>query len=570
MSVSPHLANIRRFDLSRIWLRKDVLTASLALNLLGLMMPIAVLQVYDRVLRNQSYDTLWALTAILCAVIAMEFFLRCLRSLILGQAGARYDHRMSLTAFARLLDTDLQYFERQTANAYVDEFRAIQRVKEFYAQQALTLVADLPFLLVFFCLIVFIAGWLAVIPLIFVAAFVAVAYEIAKRTREAAEARDEADQHRYNFLIESLSGIQTVKTLAMERIMSARHERLQKTSASVVERLTNINTQAQGLSAFFAQGATITIVGAGAPVVVSGALSLGSLAATMMLTGRMLQPIVRGFSIWTKYESVRLMESKIEVLFEQPLERLSGAPLQQRMEGEIVFDNVSFRYPDADHDIVANLSLEIAPGEMIGLSGANSCGKTTLLFLINGLLSPTSGRILLDGVDLQTISLDHVRAQVGFAPTEGTLFTGSYLDNLTMFQPGQINNAIEIARSLGLDHYLARLPDGLKTVVGSNGGTPEGVRQRIAIARALVTNPKVLLFDKAYKSLDHESDLRLLQTVESLKNRKTVIMVAERPSYLKLCDRLFTMQDGGLVETAHDALRVSRHAPPLVTAGGAA
>ncbi len=312
----------------------------------------------------------------------------------------------------------------------------------------------------------------------------------------------------------------------------------------------------------FGQTATIATVGFGALAVVSGSLSVGGLAATTMLTGRMLQPVLRGLSAWARYQAIRVSEEKIRALDAIPAEVTGSRALPERVEGAIGIENVSFTYRNAAAPTLSTISLDVPARGMVGLTGSTATGKSTLLHLICGLLKPSAGRIRLDGHDLATLSAPAVRARVAVLATHATIFRGTLLENLTSFKDGVVRDrALELARALGLDDYIATLPQGLDTLIGgSDTLVPSGVAKRIAIVRALAADPAVILFDNAHTGFDQESDNRLRDYLASLKGKRTIVLVTQRPSYLSLCDKLYGLRKGTLIE--FDSVRTATAPPP--------
>jgi ATP-binding cassette subfamily C protein LapB len=549
-------------DLRRTWLRRDVLAASLAINVLGLALPIMILQVYDRVLREHAESTLAFLAGMVAVAFLLEFALRLLRAAILNEAGARFDHQTTLRGLKRMLSADIETFRQDAAGVHAERFQAIQQVRAFYAQTALLLFTDLPFVFVFFLLMVLIAGWVALVPLFFFSAFSYAAYLLSRAISRANVEHDRADAKRYNFLIETLTGIHTVKGLTLEPLLQRRHERLQNASAKSLADITRITGRVQALSMAFGQTATIATVGFGALAVVSGSLSVGGLAATTMLTGRMLQPVLRGLSAWARYQAIRVSEEKIRALDAIPAEIAGSRALAERIEGAIRLEKVSFTYRNAAAPTLSDISLEIPARGIVGLTGSTATGKSTLLHLICGLLKPSAGRVLLDGQELATLDAPAVRARVAVLATHATIFRGTLLENLTAFKDGVVRDrALELARVLGLDDYIAALPQGLDTAIGgSDTLVPSGVAKRIAIVRALAVDPAVILFDNAHTGFDQESDNRLRDYIASLKGKRTIVLVTQRPSYLSLCDKLYGLRKGTLVE--FDSVQAATAPPP--------
>ncbi len=427
------------------------------------------------------------------------------------------------------------------------------------------MLVDLPYVVLYIGLIWFIAGWLVVIPLILLVVFAGFAMLVGQRMRDAMRRRSASDERRYNFIIEALSGIHTIKSMAMEPAMQRRYERLQSQSAEAVYDLSRISAISQGLGSTFGQIAMVAIVCAGSFSVIDNTLTIGALAASTMLAGRALQPILRSMGLWTQFQAVQLARERLEHVFALPRESsesgavsASSAPA---FEGKIEFQHVSFQFGEGLPLLLNDVSLKIEPGEAIGITGDNGSGKSTILSLIMGLLRPTMGRVLIDDQDISEMDPLSLRSQIGHMPQRGGVFRGTLLDNLTMFRDGEaIERAIDLSRAIGLEDVITRLPRGLDTRLGETSveTLPDGVRQRIVIVRALVGLPPIVLFDNASAALDQASDRRLSTVLERYRGARTMVIVSHRPSLLRLCDRCFRIADGKL-----DPFELSSMAGPV-------
>ena len=533
-----------------VWLRLDVLAASLSINLLSLALPIVILQIYDRILANTALDTFSLLMVGLCVVVCVEAGLRIARGFVMAWLGSSFEHKLGTEAFERLLQTDITRFESLPPGSYLDRLQGVESLRDFHSGPAATVLIDLPFVFVYLGLIWVIAGWLVAVPAGLLVVFAAAALIVGRALRRALEDRAAMDDRRYDFLMETLAGIHTVKSMAMEPVMTRRYERLQAQSADSVWRLGRLSSFGQGLSTVFGQIAMATVVGGGALLAIDGHLTIGAVAASTLLTGRALQPVLRGMSLWNQYQMVRLARRRIDEIRSLPSEFADREALRGVASPSIHLEAVSFGYRE-DSYLFDAVSLDVAPGEAIGITGDNGVGKSTFLSLIMGLVAPVHGRVLIDGRDVNRIDPAELRAAIGFMPQTGTLFRGSLLDNLTLFRGGEaVDRAIDLASLLGLDEVITRMPLGLNTQMGESAveAASDGIRQRILMVRALVNDPSIILFDSANAALDQHSDRLLTQLLRSFKGQKTMVISTHRPSLLGMCDRCFRIAEGRLIE----------------------
>ncbi len=532
----------------------DLMLASVFVNVLALAMPLTLLQVYDRIIPNSAAGTLVLLVVGIGSALVFEALLRQGRSYVSGWMGARFEHLAGCAAFDRLLGASIVDYERQGAGVHLERYNALGILKEFYAGQAILTLCDLPFAVIYLSAVAYLAGWLVAVPILLIIAFAVVAIWIGLRIRKSLEARLVADDRRFSFIIEVLGGIHTVKGLAMEEQMLRRYERLQESCADSDYRVTLNSSSAQSLGALFSQLVLFFVVGFGATLVIEGALTVGGLAACTMLAGRSMQPLQRAVGIWTRFQNIELARERLRELFEMTVEKAPGLPELPRIHGQIDLHQVSFGFgknKDGEETppLFESVNMRVLPGEIVGITGGNASGKSTLLYLMMGVLAPTAGTVRIDGYDLQDFEPSSIRRQAAYLPQEGVLFNGTILENLTLFRDDKIDDAMDIAKLLAIDGLIAQMPDGYDTVVG-DGATdklPRGIKQRLAIARALVDKPRVVLFDEANTSMDGAGDSMLRNLLERLKGRVTLILVTQRPSMLNLADRIYDIEEGGHV-----------------------
>lgn len=538
----------------------DLLLATLFINLLSLAMPLALLQIYDRILPNAAESTLSLLIIGVGTALILEAFLRLGRSYVSGWMGARFEYLAGCGAMQRLLGTSISEFERQGSGVHLEQLNSLGTLKEFYAGQAILVLCDLPFAVIYLSVIFHLAGWLVLVPIGLITFFALSALGVGRRLHKALDARMIADDRRFNFIIEALGGIHTLKSMAMENQILRRYEKLQESCAEADHKVVMNSSSALNIGALFSQVSIFTVVGLGATLVIDGALTVGGLVACTMLSGRSMQPMQKAAGIWTRFQAIRLARDRVGKLFELEPESEAGLPELPPVTGAIELQNVSFGFGRGKDGedlplIVKNVNLKVAAGETVGISGGNASGKSTLLSLMKGVLRPTEGSVLIDGNDLGKFDPVSVRGQIAYLPQHGEIFNGTILENISMFRPEREEAALETAKRLGLDSIVARMPLGYDSKVGEGAheALARGIKQRIAIACALVDRPRVLLFDEANTALDSKSDNILHAVLENMKGHCTLVLVTHRPSLLKLSDRRFHIEDGYLTEPEKDA-----------------
>ncbi len=536
------------------WRKPSVLIASLLINMLALALPMVILQVYDRIIPNKATESFALLMTGLIVVIIVDNILKIFRSILLSWEGARFDHHESLHAMNHILDAESTAFSSKPTSYYLDRMQALERIQEFYSSQSILLAIDLPFVLIFLALIWVISGPLILIPIVLLGIFFIVSSKVGNHLHTALKKRSTMEDRRQNFIIETLTGIHTIKSMAMESLMLRRYERLQKKSAESVSELSKINSVVQGIGATISQLAVVCFAGIGSIFVVDGNLTIGALAAGTMLSSRVLQPGLNAMNIWTQFQTVRLAREKVTELYSMKEEKSGSLKSEEGIKGKIELKDISFKYPSQTSNLIEDLSLTINAGDSISITGNNGVGKSTLIALLSGFLQPNKGEVCLDDKNIHQYDFEYLRAQIGIVPQHGLLFEGTILENMTLYREGNaIDQAIELSKILGLDEIITRLPSGLDTQVGGAAvdTLSEGVRQKIIMVRSLVGHPKIMLFDDANANFDIKNDARLHKVIEHFKKDKTLVIVSHRPSFLKLCNRHFVLHGKSLIETTN-------------------
>lgn len=527
-----------------------LIVSTLAVNVLSLALPVTTLQVYDRILPNQSTGTLAVLIAGVGVAILVELVLRLIRAYMIGSAGAAYVHNLSCDALAHVLAADLDRAPREAGRIDFHSLAAIRSLKEFHNGHSLVTVLDLAFVPVFVLLIAYIGGLLALVPLAVLAAFVVMILTGSRSLKRALDDREAADDARHNFLIGSLNAAHSVKALAQENYLLRRYEMLQRESCLANFGVSDSTTGTFNATAIFSHLMTACIVGFGALAVIGGTLTVGGLIATVLLSGRIMQPVQRGLLLWARYQDYRVAESKVEAVFHAPAIQAEVADAPPEAAGSLDVENLSFAYAEPGDPVLDGLNLSLRLGDAISITGAPGSGKTTLLKLIAGIHRPTGGRVLVDGLDATFFPPRALNDHLGYLTPEGTIFRGTIRDNITRFGDVPLGQAMYVARLMGADREFARLPAGLDTRLEGTGADtiPPGLKQRISIIRVLATRPRILLFDNADRGLDLDGYNVIYDLLARLHSKTSMVIVSDDRNLREVADRHFLLAGGQLTE----------------------
>ena len=548
--------NISENTFEKIWqglkpvLRTDIILSSAAINILSLALPMVLLQVYDRLIPNQALNTLSILIIGLCVVLLLDVFLRTARSYLVGWIGAQYEHETGCDAMSKILRGDLNELESVASGEQLDRLNSIDSIRDFYGSQASLAVMDLPFVLLFLGILAYIGTWLVLVPIVLLVLLGWIAFKLGIHLRESIEDDTLWEDRKYSFIIEVLRGIHSVKSMAMESLMDRRYERLMENCSKSSYNVIYLNSLAQGIGTTFSQITMVAVAGIGSLLVIQNEITLGALAASILLSGRTVQPLLRALGIWTRFQHIQIAHDKLTKIDEIKQERVEETVDVNRVE-TIELKNFSFKYNEDDDFALNNINLKLNHGDIIGIRGGNSSGKSTLLWAMMGGLTPTKGELLINGKNPETYSTNSIRSRMAYLPSHPIMFQGTIMDNLTMFQgDDKIDSVMKASEHMDLNQILVRMPEGFETMVGdaSQNELPAGIVQRIAIIRALATNPDVILFDEANSGLDSSSDEDLKNLMEKLKGKCTIILVSFRPSLLKLADKIYDLKEGELTE----------------------
>jgi ATP-binding cassette, subfamily C, bacterial LapB len=522
-----------------------VTIASLAINLLALALPLSIMQVYDRVIPNHSLATLAYLFLGLSFAIAIDYVLKTSRSALLSWHATQFAEKVENEAVSRYLRAPNGAFERDPAAVNLNRYAAAAALADYHSGQAQLVAIDLPFVGIALIVMAIVASTMVLVPTVLFFIFAALAIGRAREFRQILDSRTAQDNRKYDFIAEVLAGIHTVKGLAMEPQMQRRFERLQQAVAETT--MASIRTgQANQTSALlYGSVSQLIVVAIGGAQVIDDHLTMGALACCTMLSGQILQPLLRAISLWTEKESVDHRRDELRMLLDvPPVEHVPADHLD--VVGHIQFERVTFRYDAAANPALRAIDLSIKEGTIVGVKGQNGSGRSTLLKLVRGDIEPTAGRVTVDGVSTAEPNFLAIRpyiASVGAAPV---IFSGTIMENLTVFRPEKRDFARKMSQLMGLETIINLLPDGYETMLGRgiSDDLPMSTAQQLNIVRALTNKPRVLALDEANMVLDAIAEPALIRALERLRGRLTVLVVTHRPSLLALCDRLLILEDG--------------------------
>lgn len=522
--------------------------AALLYNLLGLAMSLAMLQIMDRVVVNHSHETLVFLVAGAVAALLLEELLRALNGAVTGWIGARFEHRVTLAALAKMMHVPLQRLRAEEPGVHVERVAAVARVADFYSGKALLVLFDLPFTPLFLLAIVAIGGRVVLVPLAIMAVFVWVGSRLARQIRANVDRHLVIEDRRIGFLIEVLTGIHSVKTMMMEAQMLRRYERLQGGNAEIGAALAHGNAMASSAGTVFAQVMTVFVIFASAISVLDAHMTPGGLAACMTLAVRSLQPLRRALVVWLSYQTIIAARTRLQEVADMPARAERDLPVMPRIEGTLTLDEVRVASEDGT-PILDGASLALHRGRCVAIDGRSGSGKSTLMGVLGGLVAPDGGTVRADGRDIAGYREDSVQARIAWLTQTGGVVAGTLLDNLTMFDTRLEPAALEISRAVGLDRIVAEMKLGYETPLGTGNAETLalGTRQLISIVRALARAPDVILFDEANTSLDLVSDRRFTEYLAAQKAERILVIVTHRPSMFALADEVYHLDAGRLV-----------------------
>jgi subfamily B ATP-binding cassette protein HlyB/CyaB len=537
----------------------EVLIASFFLQLFALLTPLFMQVVIDKVLVHKGFTTLHVLAIGMIALALFDAVLGGLRTYLFSHTTNRIDVGLGAQLFRHVLALPLAYFEARRVGDTVARVRELEHIRQFLTSHSVTVVIDVLFIVVFLAVMWFYSPLLTLVVMASLPLYAILSVAITPMIRARLHEKFNRGAENQSFLVEAISGIQTVKALAVEPPLLRKWEEQLAGYVRASFRATSVMTVAGQTGTFIQKATTVAILWVGAYRVIEGDLSIGQLIAFNMLSAQVTGPLLRMVNLWQEFQQVGVSVERLgDVLNTQPEPSYNpNRTTLPQVAGQVIFDDVTFRYRPDGSEVLRKVSFSVAPGKVIGIVGRSGSGKSTIAKLIQRLYVPERGRILVDGVDLAQVDPAWLRRQVGVVLQENFLFNRSVRDNIALADPGlAMEQVMQAAKLAGAHEFILELTEGYDTLVGEHGcSLSGGQRQRIAIARALVANPRILIFDEATSALDYESEAIIQQNMAHISRGRTVFVIAHRLSTVRPAHRIYVIEKGEMIEEgSHDDL----------------
>ncbi len=533
------------------WLYGQVLVAAAITNFLGLSTSLFIMVVYDRVVPNEAIESLIALTIGVLIALAFDFIIKTLRAQFVDKAGKRADARMSRLIFDKILNMRLDN-RRQKSGAMASIVREFDTLREFFTSATLVAVVDLPFIFLFIWVISMISGPLALVPLIAVPLVIMSGLVIQPFLARIAESSMQTNMSKQSVLVETLNGLETVQATGSGRLMRRRFEEASDAQSDLGLKNRMLSNFAINSAASVQQLAQIATIFYGVFLIQDGTITMGAMIAAVILGGRTLAPLSQLASAMSRANGARQAYRSLSAMMNDDVEQrnLPRTRLSRPyLSGAIEFKNVSYTFPGADSAIIRDLSLKIPAGQKVAVVGRMGSGKSTMSRLISGLVEPSEGSVMIDGVDLRQIDKSDVRRNVGVMLQDTWLFSGTVKENLQMgFYEYDDAHVLNIAKISGVDDFVASHPQGYEMELRERGeGLSGGQRQSINLARALLHDPNLLVLDEPTSSMDTATEKTVIGRLKTWAGTRTLVMVTHRNTLLELADRVLVMDQGAII-----------------------
>lgn len=536
----------------------EILIASFVIQLFGLVTPLFTQVVLDKVLVHHSLSTLNVIAVAFGAVIIFEMLLSLSRNYIFAHTTSKIDARLGAMLFDHLIKLPMIYFENRKVGNIVARVRELDSIREFIANKSVTVLLDMLFSVVFVIMMLLYSVKLTLVALGFVTIIATLYFFATPKLRARLEDKFQMGARSNSYLVESITGISTVKSLAIEGSMQRLWEDFLAKYVKSSFELSNLSNILSGIANALSKLMTLAILYLGVGLVIENKLSVGQLIAFQMFAGQFSAPIMRLVGLWNEFQQALLSVDRLGDILNTPKEQENGNAITlSEIKGSVKFDNVSFKYSPNSPTVLQNFSLEVKPNNSIGIVGRSGSGKSTLTRLLQRLYYANEGAIYIDGVDIRHMNPSWLRQNIGVVLQDSYLFSGSVKENIAYAYPSaSMDLILQASKVAGADEFISMLPEGYDTLVGERGSSLSGgQKQRIAIARAILTNPRILIFDEATSALDYESEKIISNNLSAIKKNRTVFIVAHRLSTVKECNEIIVLDKGKLIERGdHESL----------------
>lgn len=530
---------------------RDIAIAAMAMNLLALASPMFFQAVIDKVLVHQSSSTLWVLAVGVVIALVFDSVFGYLRQLMLLAATNKIDMQLTRRTFKQLLALPIDYFESTSAGVVTRHMQQLESIRSFLTGRLFFTMLDATALLIFLPLLFAYSFKLAIIVLAFTLVIALIIAALLPVYRRRLDALYSAEGKRQALLVETVHGMRTVKALAIEPMQRRTWDQLSAEAISTHFRVGKISMAGATITDFLGKLMPVTIIVVGAQGVFEQTMSVGVLIAFQMISGRVVGPLIQIVSLINEYQQTALSVRMLGEVMNRPPEGRAGAGgLRPQLQGNITFEDVTFRYPGSSVTALDRANFTIPSGAVVGIVGRSGSGKTTLTKLIQGLYSVQEGIVRFDGVDAREIDLAHLRRQIGVVLQENFLFRGTVRQNLTITKPdASFEEVVAAAQAAGADEFIERLSQGYDTVLEENASNLSGgQKQRLSIARSLLSKPRILILDEAASALDPESEAIFIRNLSQIAVGRTVVMISHRLSTLVNASAILVMQRGHLAD----------------------
>lgn len=530
----------------------QVFIATFTIQLLGILTPIMTQAVIDKVLVNNSMSTLATITIGIAVVYIYELVLGIAKNYVFTHTTNRIDVILNYRLFKHLFALPLKYFESRRVGETVARVRELDGIRNFLTGTPLSTAIDFMFIIVYIAILFLYNTTLSVIVVGSIPVFAVLSAIITPVFKKRLDEKFNAGAESQSFLVESINGVQTVKSFSLEESFEKKWGDIQADYVKASYKTSMVSANSNSIAQFIQKIFELMILTFGAVFVMDGTLTVGALVAFRMLSGRVTGPVLRLVQLWQEYQQASLSVKRIGDIFNSPTEAVNSTNLSNlpKIKGNIKFDKVRFRYKIDNPEVIKDVSFEIKQGSIIGVVGRSGSGKSTISKLIQRLYIPESGKITIDDIDISMVNPLWLRTQIGVVLQENYMFSGTVSENISIHMPSaSAEQIIQAAKTVGAHEFITQLPNGYDTIIGDKGiGLSGGQKQRIAIARAILANPRILIFDEATSALDYESESIIQKNLKNICKGRTVIIIAHRLSTLKSAEKIMVIDKGTLVE----------------------